>query len=253
MKKYTLILLLTLGVLSCNTTPELLWEENFDGDQLNEDYWNYELGDGCPNLCGWGNNEQQIYTKSNHVVKDGILTISAKLEDSVYTSTRITTKNKVEFTYGKIEIRAKLPEGKGLWPAFWMLGSNISEVGWPQCGEVDILEYVGKEPETVFMSLHTQSSYANTVNTKKIFIDNIEDGFHVYTANWTKDNIEFFVDQQLIYTFSPENKTIDEWPFNQPFYVILNLAIGGNFGGPDIDNSIFPQQFMIDYIRIYKN
>ena len=174
-------------------------------------------------------------------------------EDSVYTSTRITTKNKFEFQYGRIEARAKLSVGKGVWPAFWMLGSNIDEVGWPKCGEIDILEYIGKEPDMVFTSLHTQASYGNTINTKKTKIENIEEGFHLYITNWTKDKIEFFIDAKLVYTFSPEVKSEEIWPFNQPFFIILNQAIGGNFGGPEVDNSIFPQEFIIDYIKVYKN
>ena len=141
------------------------------------------MGDGCPNLCGWGNNELQRYTKTNHQLVDGKLIITARKQDSIYTSTRITTKNKKEFQFGRMEVRAKLPIGKGLWPAFWMLGSNIGEVGWPDCGEIDILEYVGKEPKTIFTSLHTRDSSGNTVNTKKTIIDDIEEGFYVYAVN----------------------------------------------------------------------
>ena len=248
-------LFLTLFVLiSCKQkTTELIWEENFDGDSLNESSWNYELGDGCPNLCGWGNNEAQVYTKTNHSLRDGFLYISAKKEDSVITSTRITTKNKFEFKYGRVEARAKLPVGKGVWPAFWMLGSNISEVGWPLCGEIDILEYVGKEPKTIFTSLHTQDSHGNTMNTKKTGIADIEEGFHTYMVDWSPEKIAFYVDDDLLYTFNPKERSQAVWPFDKPFYLIVNLAIGGNFGGPDIDDSIFPQDFIIDYIRVYQN
>ncbi|GAA4238305.1 hypothetical protein GCM10022291_28270 [Postechiella marina] len=251
--KYSVVLFIVLTFFSCNNdTQKLVWEENFDGDVLKETTWNFELGNGCPNLCGWGNNELQIYTKRNHNVKNGFLTISANLKDSVYTSTRITTKDKFEFKYGKVEVRAKLPLGKGLWPAFWMLGANINEVGWPNCGEIDVLEYVGKEPHVIFTSLHTPDSHGNTINTKKTTIESIEDGFHVYTANWTANKIEFFVDNNLVYTFSPDIKDEQTWPFNQSFFMIINLAIGGGFGGLEVDNSIFPQDFVIDYIRVYQ-
>jgi len=253
MKKYLLILVVTFLFFSCKTKQELIWEENFEGTSLNNNFWNFELGDGCPKLCGWGNNEKQIYTKNNHTLKNGFLTITAKLEDSIYTSTRITTKNKIEFQYGKIEVRAKLPLGKGLWPAFWMLGSNIDEVKWPLCGEIDILEYVGREPENIFTTVHTQDSYGNSKNTRKAKIQGIEKGFHIYAANWTPNKIDFLIDHQLFYTYKPKNKTIEIWPFNQPFYIIVNLAIGGNFGGNDIDNTIFPKDFVLDYIRVYKN
>ncbi|MGB1451152.1 MAG: glycoside hydrolase family 16 protein, partial [Marinirhabdus sp.] len=134
--------------VSCGGTKgeTLIFEENFNGNTLNASHWNYELGDGCPNLCGWGNNERQQYTKKNVEVANGNLTITATKQGGVYQSGRITTKNKVEFTYGTIEIRAKLPKGNGLWPALWMLGSNIGTLGWPACGEIDIMEYVGKQP-----------------------------------------------------------------------------------------------------------
>ena len=253
MKKYLLILVVTFLFFSCKTKQELIWEENFEGTSLNNNFWNFELGDGCPKLCGWGNNEKQIYTKNNHTLKNGFLTITAKLEDSIYTSTRITTKNKIEFQYGKIEVRAKLPLGKGLWPAFWMLGSNIDEVKWPLCGEIDILEYVGRKPENIFTTVHTQDSYGNSKNTRKAKIQGIEKGFHIYAANWTPNKIDFLIDNRLFYTYKPKNKTVETWPFNQPFYIIVNLAIGGNFGGNDIDNTIFPKDFVLDYIRVYKN
>lgn len=253
MRKLWILLLSVTLFYSCNKKESLVWEENFDGTSLNEEFWNFETGNGCPDLCGWGNNEAQIYTKENHQVKDGFLTIFAKLEDSVYTSTRITTKDKIEFKYGRIEARAKLPIGKGLWPAFWMLGSNISEVGWPLCGEIDILEYVGREPESIFTSVHTADSFGMTKNTRKDKVKGIEEGFHTYAADWTPEKIDFYIDDELFYSFIPENKSTEVWPFDQPFYVILNLAIGGNFGGHDIDNSIFPQEFVIDYIKVYKN
>jgi beta-glucanase (GH16 family) len=249
------ILLLCFSILTVNSFAQkgkLIWEENFDGTELNENYWNFELGDGCPNLCGWGNNEAQIYTKDNHQVKDGNLIITAKLENGIYSSTRITTKGKKEFKYGRIEARGKLPLGEGLWPAFWMLGSNILEVGWPTCGEIDILEYVGRERENIFTSVHTADSHGMTKNTRKDVIKGIEEGFHTYAIEWTEDNIDFLIDGELFYTFIPENKSTEVWPFNQPFFIIVNMAIGGNFGGPDIDDSIFPQEFVLDYIKVYE-
>ena len=231
---------------------ELVWEENFNGSDLEMASWNFETGDGCPLLCGWGNNERQIYTKKNHRVKDGLLYISAKKEGDRYTSSKITTQGKKEFQYGKIELRAKLPLGKGLWPAFWMLGSNTKSVGWPRCGEIDILEYVGKEPEYIFTSLHTPASHGKTINTRKDRVEGIEEGFHTYAINWSAESIEFLIDGNSFYTFSPKIKNEEIWPFDKPFYMILNLAIGGNFGGPEVDDSIFPQEFVIDYIRVYQ-
>ncbi len=254
MKKISLALLLCTALGSAQVKKgKLVWEENFDGKTLNEKVWNYELGDGCPNICGWGNNERQVYTKTNHKVENGMLTITAKKEGDKYTSTRITTAGKKEFKYGYIETRAKIPVGQGIWPAFWMLGSNIKQVGWPMAGEIDILEYVGKEPGMIFTSLHTKDSHGETINTKKTKFENIEEGFHTYAINWTKDKIEFFVDDKPVYTFNPEDRSAEVWPFNQPFYFILNVAVGGNFGGPEVDDSILPQEFIIDYVRVYSN
>lgn len=237
---------------SCSSSPELIWEEEFEGTELSAEHWNFELGDGCPQLCGWGNNEAQIYTRSNHRLEDGKLIITARKEDSLYTSARITTRDKMTFQYGRLEAKAKLPGGRGLWPALWLLGSNIGEVGWPRCGEIDILEYVGKEPGRIFTSLHTQDSYGNTVNTRKIEIKGIDEGFHLYAMEWDPEQIRFYVDGDPVYTFAPEEKTEAIWPFDQPFFLIINLAIGGNFGGPEIDDSIFPQEFVVDYVRVFQ-
>ena len=250
------LLLLGLSILffSCqNQKRELVWEENFDGNVLNEKDWNFELGNGCPDLCGWGNDESQIYTKDNLRLENGHLIITAKKNhESLYTSSRVTTKNKKEFQYGRMEILAKLPLGKGLWPAIWMLGTNISDVGWPLCGEIDIVEYVGREPNMVFTSLHTADSFGNTKNTRRDIFEGIEEGFHLYVLDWNQDKIDFYIDKQLFYSFAPENKTRVIWPFDQTFYFIINLAIGGNFGGKEIDDSIFPEEFTIDYIKVYQ-
>lgn len=252
MKKIILFLLISSFSVAQSTIRKLVWEENFNSQKLNTSNWNFELGNGCPDICGWGNNEKQIYTEKNHTVKNGILIITAQKIDSTYTSTKITTKGKKEFLYGRIEARAKLPVGTGIWPAFWMLGANINQVGWPKCGEIDILEYVGKEPNTIFTSLHTQDSFGNTINTKKTIFPDIEEGFHIYTIDWTKDKIEFLVDNISVYIFNPTVKNENTWPFNKPFYIIVNLAVGGNFGGPKVDNTIFPQKFEIDYIKVFQ-
>ncbi len=239
-------------LVSCQESKEVIFEDQFDGTELNESNWNYELGDGCPNLCGWGNNERQTYTKENVSLKEGNLVITAT-KDSIYRSGRITTAKKVEFQYGTIEVRAKLACGQGTWPAIWMLGNDIGSIGWPASGEIDIMEYVGKNPHTIHHTLHTTDSYGQSKNTKVITIENIEDGFHVYKCQWTKDSISFFIDNTLTYTFNPEVKNKNTWPFDKPFYVILNLAVGGNFGGPKVDDSVFPQEFLVDYVKIYKN
>jgi len=252
MVKYFVILVFCFCSYGQQKDRKLVWKEEFNGNSLNEKVWNFELGDGCPNICGWGNNEKQIYTNKNHSIKNGYLKIDIKKEGEKYTSTRITSAKKKEFKYGRIEVRAQIPTGTGLWPAFWMLGSNIANVGWPKCGEIDILEYVGREPNKIFTSLHTQDSHGNTINTKKTDIPGIENGFHIYAIDWTENKIEFFVDNKSVYVFAPTIKNENTWPYNQPFYFIINTAVGGNFGGNSIDDSKLPQEFLIDYIRVYQ-
>ena len=252
MRKFVFLFAIVVMTFSCKTGPKLIWEENFDGSTLDTTSWNYELGDGCPDLCGWGNNELQEYTTTSHRLEDGHLIITARRQDSLYTSTRITTKNKHQFKFGRMEARAKLPRGTGLWPAFWMLGSNIDKVGWPLCGEIDILEYVGRAPGEIFTTLHTADAHGDNGSTKTTPINNIEEGFHVYASDWTPESITFYVDDQEVFTFAPEDKPEKIWPFDQPFYFIINMAIGGNFGGPEVDDSIFPQEFVVDYVRVYE-
>ena len=229
----------------------LVWEDEFDGTTLNLNNWSFELGDGCPNLCGWGNNELQSYTDQNHRLEDGMLIISAK-EESNYTSTRILTKGKQEFTYGRIETRVKVPTGAGLWPAFWALGADIDTNSWPDCGEIDIMEYVGKNPGRVFTSVHTRSSHGNTINTKTTSAPNIEDDFHVFAIDWTESYIDFYLDENRVYRYAAQIQTAENWPFNKSFFLLINLAVGGNFGGPVANSVEFPKEYFIDYVRVYQ-
>ena len=254
---------------------KLLWSDEFNGKKgarPSAKVWSAEIGGG-----GWGNSERQYYTdKSANASMDGAgrLIITAdrisneyaeqigtvpgtedilnRCSECQFTSARLKTARKLSFMYGRVEARIKMPVGVGTWPAFWMLGQNIDQIGWPKSGEIDILEYIGKEPHMVFTTLHTQDSHGNTINTKKTKFPTIEEGFHVFALDWTKDKMEFYVDDTLVYTFQPKVKNDDTWPFNKPFYFILNVAIGGNFGGPAVDDSIFPQDFIIDYVKVYQ-
>ncbi len=235
-----------------STDRKFIFEDDFSSDVLDKRYWNYELGDGCPTLCGWGNKEYQAYTQDNVSVKDNQLIITATEQNGKYFSGRITTKDKMEFKYGTVEVRAKLPKGLGVWPAIWMLGHDIDDIHWPSCGEIDIMEYVGRMPNKIHTTLHTQDSHGTSINTKITTIENIEEGFHVYKMDWDAEKIQFFIDDHRVYTFAPDNKTADIWPFNKPFYLIVNLAVGGHFGGFEVDDSIFPQEFIIDYIKVYE-
>ncbi len=237
-------------------TDTLKWSDEFNEASINTDDWNFETG-----ASGWGNNELQEYTDGDNAeIVDGTLVITAKkVNDNgtvgSYTSTRMTTQNKHEFTYGRIEVRAKLPSGRGVWPAIWMLGSNYATEGWPACGEIDIMEYVGYDPYQIHSSLHTTSSSGNTENTDEITVSNCEDEFNIYGMWWTEDEISFYVNdkENPFYTYSPDNKTDDNWPFYNPCFFILNLAVGGDWGGAEgVDDTIFPQSLEIDYVRVYK-
>lgn len=235
----------------------LVWADEFDGVAVNRDHWVFETG-----ATGWGNNELQNYTDgTNASVVNGKLIITARHDGygsgvGSYTSSRMITKGKKEFTYGRMEIRAKLPGGKGIWPAIWMLGSNINAVGWPACGEIDIMEYVGKDPGVVHSSIHTQSfnHSIGTQKTKSYSLPDAETAFHNYGVIWTEKSMKFYIDEpdNIFFTFNKEGvNDTGKWPFDKPCFFILNIAVGGNWGG-EVDNAIFPQTMEIDYVRVYQ-
>lgn len=233
---------------------QLIWSDEFNTDGApSSTNWGYDIGAG-----GWGNGELQYYTSrsENVIQQSGNLVITAKKElynGSNYTSARLKTQGKFSFTYGKVEVRAKLPSGIGVWPAIWMLGDNITSLGWPACGEVDIMEYWGYIPNVVSSAIHTPSSYGNTVNHHSYSLPTAEEEFHVYGVEWTTTQIRFYVDGVLHYTYAPSVFNSSTWPFTNNQFIILNLAIGGNTdGGQGVDDNIFPQQFLIDYVRVYQ-
>jgi len=260
----------SLGDLSATcvvTVPEreyeLVWSDEFDGTSLNLDNWTYETGTGT---WGWGNGEEEYYTgrAENIRVENGMLIIEARKESyngSGYTSARIKSLNKQEFAYGKIEARLKVPSGAGTWPAFWMLGKVGS---WPGCGEIDIMEHVGKEPKNIHCALHTLNR--NGMNGKNFSAtqtlqENAADDFHIITLEWVEDEFQGY-DRMHFYVDGIETATSGEtsqlqetndWPFTTPFYFILNLALGGTWGG-EIDDAIFDNQvlYQFDYIRVYQ-
>ena len=228
----------------------LVWADEFeiDGSPCS-DNWTYDLGAG-----GWGNGEAQYYTRDNAVVNNGFLKITVKKEvfnGSQYTSSRMLTKGKFDFTYGKVEVRAKLPKGGGTWPAIWMLGSNIDTVGWPACGEVDIMEHVGNNQGTVQSAMHTPSSYGGTVNHGQQFLDDVSSEFHVYAVEWTSEKMIFSVDDVVHYTYNPSTKDNNTWPYDADQFIILNIAMGGGFGGA-IDPNFVSSTMQIDYVRVYQ-
>ncbi len=233
----------------------LTFEDNFDTDgSLNTATWNFDIGTG---ENGWGNNELQYYTDrlENAKVEDGILHITARKEPfsgSGYTSARITTKGKIEQQYGRFEARLQLPWGQGVWPAFWLLGNNIDEVSWPQCGEIDIMEYRGQDPSTLIGSVHGPGYSAGQAVSKEYVLpnDRFDTDFHIFGIEWGPDFINYYVDDVLYNQITPEDVE-GEWVFDRPFYILLNLAIGGNFLGPPNENTVFPQTLKVDYVRVY--
>lgn len=255
--------------ISCNNDEtqtvtnftNLTFEDNFDTDgPLDETYWNYELGDGTDNGLspGWGNNELQYYTNrpENIKVEGGMLHITALQESfqgSAFTSARITTKGKVEQQYGRFEARIQLPWGQGLWPAFWLLGSNIDEVSWPQCGEIDIMEYRGQDPSTLIGTVHGPGYSGGQAVSKEYDLPNgrFDTGFHIFGIEWGPDYINFYVDDVLYNQITPDDVE-GEWVYNQPFYIIMNVAVGGWFPGPPNANTVFPQTMLVDYVKVYQ-
>lgn len=227
---------------------KLVWADEFNGKSLDTISWNNEVA-----KPGWVNNELQQYTNGLNIkVKKGKLILEAREENGTYTSARINTSGKRNFTYGLIEIRAKLPNGVGTWPALWMLGQNINQVGWPACGELDIMEHVGKHPNFIHTSIHNPSGFGETPYTGILEIKKPSTQFHLYEMHWDKDSISFLVDGHLSYTYHPKEKNDANWPFDKPFFLIFNIAIGGNWGGPTVDNSVFPVTMEVDYVRIYQ-
>lgn len=232
----------------------LIFSDEFDVDGApNSQHWGYDIGRG---QNGWGNGESQYYTNrtDNVEVKDGTLRITAKRENyngAEYTSTRMLTMDKFDFTYGKIEVRAKLPTGGGTWPAIWMLGANFKTVGWPECGEIDIMEHVGNNQGWVSSAMHTPSSYGGTINKGEQYLSDVSDEFHVYECLWTKDEIIFSVDGTEHYRYNPNNKNSSTWPYDAPQFIILNVAMGGSFGGT-IDPAFTESTMEIDYVRVYQ-
>ena len=233
--------------------PVATWSEEFNyNGAIDPNIWTHEIGNG---EWGWGNGESQYYTSSldNVRVEDGVLKITAKREDIAgyeYTSARIISRDKYEFKYGRVDIRAKLPTGTGTWPALWLLGANHSEVGWPACGEIDIMEHWGHNPTVISSALHTPSSYTNTLNHAETVVTDYNQEFHVYSMDWNENRIQFLVDNVVFYTYNPSPKTLDNWPFDQDAFFILNVAVGGSWF--DIDPEFSESTMEVDYIRIYQ-
>jgi beta-glucanase (GH16 family) len=249
----------------------LIWQDEFSVDgPIDPTAWTYDLGDGTDQgIPGWGNNELQYYTDrpENVTVENGVLVLTARQESfmgSNYTSARITTQGIFEQQYGRFEARIRLPTGKGIWPAFWLLGNDCDQNPWPQCGEIDIMEYLGDGPTVVFGSVHGPGYNAGDSISREYVLENdrFDEGFHVFGIEWGPDYINYYVDGDLYNTITPETTEEEaitfnapansgEWVFNRPFYIIINMAVGGDLPGAPNAETEFPQSMYVDYVRVY--
>lgn len=256
MKKISILIsafLISVASAFAQDAYRLKWADEFDYTGIpSARSWGYDLGDH-----GWGNNEVQNYTSDlrNAEVKDGKLMIRAIKQDGKWTSARLVTKNKVDFLYGRLEVRAKLPVGLGTWPAIWMLSTDWEYGGWPESGEIDIMEHVGHNPAVVHATVHTKA-YNHVEGTQvgtKTGVPDYATQFHTYSVEWTADKIDVFIDDQKYFTFNNDKAgDFKTWPFDKRFHLILNIAIGGNWGGEKgIDPALSEAVMEIDYVRLY--
>lgn len=275
MRNYLYVLLLGIAMSGCKTEKEhkaeeeithpygkLVWSDEFDYTGLpDSDRWDYSIGNGCPNICGWGNNELQYYTKDslkNARVEDGKLIIELlpeQIESSEFSSAKLITKGKQEWLYGRFEIRAKVPASLGTWAAVWMMPSESSYGAWPKSGEIDIMEHVGYDPDTVVSTAHTETNNHRIGNqkTSRVALPDCDENFYTYSLEWEPNEYRTYIDDQLFFTYKNDGSGSGVWPFDQPFYLILNLAFGGDWGGSrGVDPSLLPRKMEIDYVRVYQ-
>lgn len=261
------LVILVLMIVGCGETDELdrnytlIWEDDFEGEAgslPDTSIWNFDLGRG-ENNDGWGNNELQNYTMDTANVSldgNGNLIITAlrfgQAPGYSYTSARINTENKVEYPYGRFEARIRTPYGPGIWPAFWMLGSDFSTVGWPNCGEIDVMELRGQEPSEIAGSVHGPGYSAGNAITSDFVLQNdrFDAAYNVFAVDWGPGYIDFFVNDNLYQRITPQDVT-GEWVFDGEIFFILNVAVGGNYVGFPSPETPFPQMMMVDYVRYY--
>jgi len=235
----------------------LTWADEFEGTTINEKDWTFEIGNGSG---GWGNNELQYYTNrpENVKIENGKLLIEARKESQngfQYTSTRMKTQDKRVFRLGRIDVRAKLPKGQGIWPAIWMLGNNITTVGWPACGEIDIMELVGHQASTTHGTAHWGSDVQNHKykgSNYQLQGEDFSDRYHVFSIHWEENTIYWYMDDFLFYTITISQMEGQPYPFNTEFFFLLNVAVGGNWPGKPDATTVFPQQMLIDYVRVFQ-
>ncbi|MEM9549105.1 MAG: family 16 glycosylhydrolase [Bacteroidota bacterium] len=238
--------------------PNIIWQDEFEKSTLDLSKWSFQNGDGCDiGLCGWGNNELQWYQPENTEVSNGSLKLYAKKETinkSAYTSAKLLTKGKGDWTYGRFEASIKLPKGRGLWPAFWMLPTDEVYGGWPKSGEIDIVELIGDKPSEIHGSMHFGKDWPNNSNIQASYHLNegdFNDDFHTYAVEWEEGEIRWLIDDHLYSTKTPKDIGSLQWPFDQNFHIVLNIAIGGSWPGNPDETTQFPQTMELEYIRVY--
>ncbi len=258
----TVLVLVTSVATAQKKFKKLVWSDEFSQNGLPDSTkWGYDLGMGCPALCGWGNHELEYYTVKhleNAHVENGLLTIEAKkehYENAAYTSARLVAKIDSGWKYGRFEIKAKIPAGRGIWPAIWMLPSDHSLGQWPHSGEIDIMENVGYWPDTVFSTVHTgkYNGMLGTQQSKGSAGKDFSTAFHVYGFEWDAKALTFFIDDNKFFQFKNDGTGTEAWPFDKAFHLLLNVAVGGDWGGKyGVDDAIFPQKMLVDYVRVYQ-
>ena len=234
----------------------IIWQDEFEAAELDLKNWTFDIGGN-----GWGNAEWEAYTDQpeNVRVENGMLVIEAREDPTLpagrpYSSARIKTQGLHAWQYGRIEARIKLPYGQGIWPAFWMLGENFNKVGWPAAGEIDILEFVGKEPNRIYATVHAPGySGGSEGATSNLVVptDTLKNDFHVYAIEWEENEIRWYFDDQQYFKLTPEDVP-DQWIFDHPFFIIINLAVGGRWPGYPDETTVFPQFLYVDYVRVYQ-
>jgi beta-glucanase (GH16 family) len=241
------------GVAQAEPGWKLVWSDEFDGPAIDATTWTYDLGSG-----GWGNGEAEAYTArpENARIEDGCLVIEArreKYQGSYYTSARLKTQGLKTFGYGRVEARMKVPAGQGLWPAFWMLGPDIASKGWPECGEIDIMEYIGKDPQTVYGTAHGPGYSGSGGLGGRLRLDSgLADDFHVFAIERDADHIRWYYDGTQYFALSRGDQGANRWVFDKDFFVVLNLAVGGGWPGPVALDTVFPARLLVDYVRVYE-
>jgi beta-glucanase (GH16 family) len=258
MRKLIFTLLITSLPLMAARDPKLVWSDEFNdhrGAPPDPSKWTFDLGAG-----GWGNHELEVYTRNpENIFEDGeghLIIRAIKTGPKNFTSARIKTQGKYALTYGKIEARMKIPFGQGIWPAFWMLGDDIDAVGWPKCGEIDVMENIGKEPSIVHGTVHGPQYFGKDGISSQYSLPAgkpLSDDFHVYAVLWSPDSIKFLLDGAAYATVTPASLPKGaQWVFDHPFFLLLNLAVGGDWPGAPDETSTFPQTMLVDWVRVWQ-